>query len=263
MFISTVLTALLAAHLAVAQKSPKTGKSPTAGGGKGGKGGKAQCQKLKEIDPGQYDPLAGFAPNTATFPCDMGGAVPLGKVPTGCAKLEIIVARGTSEPGNLGMVVGDPVVARVKRDLPNVSARGYPVQYPADTSHSKQGIADVQRRIKQQMTECPDEKFALVGYSQGGMVVQSAVKQLSPAQLSKVVAVVLYGAGDGSKVAQSVKQKTLANCAPGDFACPKSGKGPGHVSYNNKDTKWHDRSAAYIATAYTSKAPGFKLERTP
>jgi hypothetical protein len=51
---------------------------------------KAQCQKLSEIKP-RADPLALFAPNTATFPCDMGSPVPLGKVPTGCAKFEIIV----------------------------------------------------------------------------------------------------------------------------------------------------------------------------
>jgi hypothetical protein len=38
------------------------------------------------------------------------------------------LARGTSEPGQLGQVVGDPVVARVKRDLPGVDVRGYPVQ---------------------------------------------------------------------------------------------------------------------------------------
>jgi hypothetical protein len=56
-----------------------------------------------------------------------------------------------------------------------------------------------------------------------------------PAELKgKVVAVVLYGAGDGSGVKDAeYKAKTLANCAPGDFACPNAGQGPGHVSYNN------------------------------
>jgi hypothetical protein len=38
------------------------------------------------------------------------------------------IARGTSEPGDFGMIVGDPVVARVKRDMPGVEVRGYPVQ---------------------------------------------------------------------------------------------------------------------------------------
>ena len=39
-----------------------------------------------------------------------------------------ISARGTSEPGDLGQIVGDPLVARVKRDLKDATAQGYPVQ---------------------------------------------------------------------------------------------------------------------------------------
>jgi type IV secretory pathway VirJ component len=84
-------------------------------------------------------------------------------------------------------------------------------------SGSQTGIADIPRRIKQQAKECPDEKFALAGYSQGGMVVQSALAKI-PAQLrQKVIAVALYGAGDGSKVNAAFKSKTVANCARGDF----------------------------------------------
>ena len=109
----------------------------------------ATCQYLKDIKP-VTDPFLQNKPDSATFPCDMGSAIPLGKVPTGCAKFEIIVgqstslppyfdandyllelpypARGTSEPGDLGVIVGDPLVARVKRDMPGIEVRGYPVQ---------------------------------------------------------------------------------------------------------------------------------------
>jgi hypothetical protein len=38
------------------------------------------------------------------------------------------IARGTSEPGDLGVIVGDPVVARCKRDIGAQTCRGYPVQ---------------------------------------------------------------------------------------------------------------------------------------
>ena len=59
------------------------------GGGK--TGGKAKCQTVAEIlsNPAP-DPLVPFTPGTANFPCNMGAAIPLGKVPTGCAQLEII-----------------------------------------------------------------------------------------------------------------------------------------------------------------------------
>jgi len=222
----------------------------------------AKCQYLKDIKP-VTDPFLQNQPNTATFPCDMGGAVPLGKVPSGCAKFEIIVARGTSEPGNLGVIVGDPLVARVQRDMPGVEVRGYPVQYPANMMGASTGVSDVQKRLEQQIKACPDEKFALVGYSQGGMIMTTVAPKLSAAVAAKVLAVVLYGAGDGGNVAASLKTKALANCAPGDFACTNSGSGPGHVSYNDVGTIWHDRAAKYVAAAFTGKPIGQKLARSP
>jgi len=243
-----IILAALAAAGAQAQKGKAKGK----------------CQTVQEIlTKPAPDPLVPFTPGTADFPCNMGAAIPMGKVPTGCADLEIIVARGTSEPGELGMVVGDPLVARVKRDMAGVNVRGYPVQYPASASGSKTGIADIPKRIANQATACPKEKFALVGYSQGGMVVSGSLKQIPAEHQDKVVAIILYGAGDGSGVAKTYYNKALANCAPGDFACPKAGKGPGHVSYNDKDTVWHDRSAKYIEAAYKGKSQGHLTMRQP
>jgi hypothetical protein len=53
---------------------------------------KSKCMTTKEIlaKPAP-DPLVPFKPGSADFPCDMGSAIPLGKVPSGCAQLEIIV----------------------------------------------------------------------------------------------------------------------------------------------------------------------------
>jgi len=222
----------------------------------------AKCEKTTDIKP-KTDPLVQFAPNTATFPCNMGAAIPFGKVPTGCAKLEIIVARGTSEPGDLGMVVGDPLVARVKRDLPGVEVRGYPVQYPASFLGSGTGVSDIQNRIESQSKECPDEKFVLAGYSQGGMVVSSTLSKIPEDLTHKIIAIVLYGAGDGKSLSQPLGTKALANCAPGDFACPSAGTGEGHVSYNTQGTVWHDRSSQYIVAAYKGQSLGPKLMRSP
>ena len=144
-------------------------------------------------------------------------------------------------------MVGDPLIARMKRDYPNVDLRGYPVQYPADgfglanlfpkagapkgdapqpkapsaaeiAAHSAIGPKDIVSRIESQTKECPGTKFALVGYSQGGMVVMRAATTLkSLPELSKnVIAVVLYGAGDGKSVALP-PSLVLANCARGDM----------------------------------------------
>jgi len=242
-----------------------------------------KCQKTSDIKP-MADPLQQFKGKTANFPCDMGAPIPFGPVPKGCAKFEVIVARGTSEPGDFGSMVGDPLVARVKRDLAGGNVRGYPVQYPADgfamalnaqgqkppaaeiAAHQTIGPNDILYRIGNQTKECPDEKFALVGYSQGGMVVTSATALLKakPELAAKVLAVVLYGAGNGSTI--GLPQTTLlANCARGDMACPEGGKNPstplGHVSYNDVDTVWHDRSSQFIVSAFNGKPLGPKLAK--
>jgi len=72
--------------------------------------------------------------------------LPWGKFPKGAARLnlfmvcfaseypectlciDLFTARGTSEPGPLGVICGDPVLARIQRDLPGVKVLGYPVQ---------------------------------------------------------------------------------------------------------------------------------------
>jgi len=225
-------------------------------------GAKANCTKLVDVKP-VPDPFTMFTPGKADFHCDMGVPIPFGPVPPGCAKLEVIVARGTSEPGPLGQVVGDPLVARVKRDMKEVSAQGYPVQYPAGRTGSEIGVADIPKRMQAQINACPDIKFALAGYSQGGGVVTRSIATLTPSLAERVVAVALYGAGNGTLVKDPLKERTIANCAPGDFACPHAGKGPGHVSYNDKETIWHDRSAAYIVESFKGKKFGLKTMRSP
>jgi hypothetical protein len=68
-----------------------------------------------------------------------------------------------------------------------------------------------------QIKACPDIRFVLSGYSQGGGVVTRSVAALPANLAEKVIAIALYGAGDGSRVKESMKQRTIANCAPGDF----------------------------------------------
>jgi pimeloyl-ACP methyl ester carboxylesterase len=117
--------------------------------------------------------------------------------------------------------------------MPGVNVRGYPVQvihhasnfgsplndfeYPASLSGSATGVADVPKRIEKMLKECPDMKFALTGYSQGGMVVTSAAAKLPARLADKVLAMVIFGAGEQSSVKGPLKDRTLANCAPGDF----------------------------------------------
>jgi alpha-beta hydrolase superfamily lysophospholipase len=83
--------------------------------------------------------------------------------------------------------------------------------------HALVGVADVPKRMDAQIKACPDIKFALVGYSQGGSVVSLATATMPSNLTEKVVAVVMYGSGDGSTIIGSLRNVTIANCAPGDF----------------------------------------------
>jgi pimeloyl-ACP methyl ester carboxylesterase len=131
------------------------------------------------------------------------------------------------------------------------------------------GVSDVVNRITTKSKECPNQKFALVGYSQGGGVVSAAAPKI-PAELQpKVVAMVLYGAGDGAGRAKPEwKEKTMANCAVNDRCGkqdPNQAKGAftGHLSYNNAGTAWHSRTAKFIKAAFQDKPQGYLLEQAP
>jgi cutinase len=132
---------------------------------------------------------------------------------------------------------------------------------------SEIGVSDVVNRITTKAKECPTQKFALVGYSQGGMVVSAAAPKIPTQLREKVVAMILYGAGTGA-AKNDVKQKTLANCAVNDM-CGKQdstqskGAMTGHLSYANSGTLWHARSAQYIVDAFHGKPHGYKLELSP
>jgi len=201
--------------------------------------------------------------------------VPLGPAPSGCAALEVMIARGTFEPGSFGTMVGDPVLAAVKKEMTGEDVRGYAVQYPASAEKDSRtkGVEDVVNRITTKAKECPKMKFALVGYSQGGSVVSGAAPKIPQDLRAKVVAMVLYGAGKGESSVGDIKQKTMANCAPNDNCGIKddskkdeklpAGTLPGHLSYSNPGSKWHSRTAKYIAAGFHGQPQGYKLELSP
>jgi cutinase len=126
-----------------------------------------------------------------------------------CSDIDVVSARGTFEPGNLGLIVGDPVYSSLQRKLTGRSLTSYKVNYPADLSltSAAQGNADLVNHVNSQASSCPNQRFILVGYSQGanvvdnsigissaGAVVGSPIVATIPAALeSRVAAVLLFG----------------------------------------------------------------------
>src|SRR5437016_6194100 len=91
-----------------------------------------------------------------------------------CSAIDVVVARGTFEPGTLGTIVGDPVYSALQSALVGKSTSGYPVNYPAGLSEPgsvQQGNSDLVNHVTSQAAACPNQRFILVGYSQGANVV--------------------------------------------------------------------------------------------
>jgi cutinase len=137
------------------------------------------------------------------------------------------------------------------------------VNYPADLSPTSaaQGNADLVNHVRSQAASCPNQRFVLVGYSQGanvvdnsigissaGAVVGSPIVATIPAALEpRVAAVLLFGnpiRAIGKSVTGVYQSRTMDFCAAGDPIC-ESGDGDvgAHLSYRDDA----DAAAAFAA----------------
>jgi len=179
-----------------------------------------------------------------------------------CSPLELIIARGTTEPTlpDYGIVVGDPMYEAVKGLFPEVT--GYAVDYPASfaTNSKVLGSADVVKHLTEQTKKCPKQKFSLIGYSQGGDVMHGAAVQLPASIFPSIVALVLFGdpGNRGANVRSplggmvpafpaELEKKVKQNCEKGDPVCTNSGMQVGnHLVYSDPTKGYIKASAEYI-----------------
>jgi cutinase len=172
-----------------------------------------------------------------------------------------VIARGASEEnspinGKFGAFLGDPLMDNVTALLSG--ARGYPVQYPASSNLDKDTITgreDIINRLRKQTAACPNQKFALVGYSGGAMVVHAAAEAMPPELTLKILAILLYGsptmacAEDYGKIPDTLLGRLQESCSKGDNTCDKTGQCHArHMDYVKKP--WIDRGANFIVAAF-------------
>ncbi|MFE7761391.1 cutinase family protein [Streptomyces sp. NPDC057438] len=181
-----------------------------------------------------------------------------------CTDIDVVSARGTFEPGTLGFIVGDPVYAALQKKIAGKSLSSYKVNYPADLSPTSaaQGNSDLVNHVRSQAASCPNQRFILVGYSQGanvvdnsigissaGAVVGSPIVATIPAALEpRVSAVLLFGnpiRAIGKSVTGTYQSRTIDFCAAGDPVCENGGGDVGaHLGYRANA----DAAAAFAAT---------------
>jgi alpha-beta hydrolase superfamily lysophospholipase len=75
------------------------------------------------------------------------------------------------------------------------------------------GVADVLAQLRTKSKACPNQKYALGGHSQGGVVIQRAIPHIEKDILARVVAVTGVGS---PPCASEVKEKCRVYCNSGD-----------------------------------------------
>jgi cutinase len=90
----------------------------------------------------------------------------------GCPDIEVVFARGTSEPSGLGRV-GQSFVDALRGQVGGRSVGAYAVNYPAsyDFLAAAAGANDASAHIQYMMGTCPTTRLVLGGYSQGAAVI--------------------------------------------------------------------------------------------
>lgn len=106
-------------------------------------------------------------------------------------QIELIDARGTAEPQGVSTMF----YPMVKDILANTTGGvSQPVEYPAGADqNTTSGEKFVLDAINQGLRDCPDQSYALFGYSQGATLVLNALDQLDVPALALVKSVILVG----------------------------------------------------------------------
>jgi cutinase len=168
-----------------------------------------------------------------------------------CSDVEVVVARGTNEPGGLGLIVGDPVFDAIQDRLAGGNVTSHAVDYPASLNPNSpaEGNRALVDHVTAQAQECAGQRFVLVGYSQGANVVGNSLGTSSenalvgapvvatiPAEIQpQVAAVLVFGyplRKQGGGIEGELADRTLDVCANGDVICDPDGASViAHLSY--------------------------------
>ncbi|KAA8645150.1 hypothetical protein EYZ11_003879 [Aspergillus tanneri] len=108
-----------------------------------------------------------------------------------CARYKLIDARGTAEPQGVSTMFY-PMIQNILANM--TGGVSLPVEYPAGPDQNTTSGEDfVIDNITEGLLSCPDQKYALFGYSQGATLMLNVLAELSPSALRSVTSVILVG----------------------------------------------------------------------
>ncbi|KAF9561164.1 cutinase [Agrocybe pediades] len=142
-----------------------------------------------------------------------------------CSDVYVYFARGTTEVGTLGTVVGPGLKRDITIALLGRSVEFEGIDYPANlVGYLAGGDAGGARTMANSVTAtaaaCPNAKIVISGYSQGAQVTHLAARQLPAAIQNRINAVVTFGDPYEDTALPGVlesRRKTFCNF--GDLIC--------------------------------------------
>jgi cutinase len=191
-----------------------------------------------------------------------------------CPDVEVVFARGTTEPPGVGGI-GQAFVDSLQSQVGPKSVTTYPVNYPASTDFptAAQGVIDASSHIREMAANCPKTKLVLAGYSQGAAVIgyvtaagipagytlpPGITGPMPPEVADHVAAVALFGEPSSTfltridappiTIGPLYTAKTIDQCIPDDPVCSNDG---GNMGAHGE----------YVVNGMVDQAAGFAARR--
>src|SRR5690242_17066140 len=152
---------------------------------------------------------------TMAAACALSLTVPSVVGAASCPDVEVVFARGTTEPPGVGGI-GQAFVDSLRSQVGGRSVGVYAVNYPASNDFARSAPAggdDMSAHVQSMAATCPNTKMVLGGYSQGAAVVDLATTSLPAAVSDKVAAAAEFG-GARSSFADSLSAGPLPSVGP-------------------------------------------------
>ncbi|KAJ4413350.1 hypothetical protein N0V91_000325 [Didymella pomorum] len=224
------------------------GSIPSFGGGLGGSSNVQVTATPTPVASGTAPTSTGSAGgsaggnknNGASCAGSTGGSSENGvKGGTCCTDMTIIFARGTGEPGNMGIISGPPMVKAIRSKLgaDRVTVQGvdYAASAAGNANLGGDGGKVMAQYVQQALKQCPGTKVIVSGYSQGGMVVHNAFANGISA--SDVAGAVMFGDPLKRQAISGLStDKVKQFCGTSDTICGGGGDGGAtgsHLSYGS------------------------------
>jgi len=216
--------------------------------------------------PGVYVRFAAVAAAVLGAAASIAGGPARTAAADPCPDVEIVFARGTSEPPGIGRV-GQALTDALQPQLGARTLGTYGVDYPASYNFlaAAAGAADATAHIANMAAQCPGTRIVLGGYSQGAAAVSmlagvpplgdrigsiGSAPALPAATARNVVAVAVFGnpaAKFGNPLSTSglFAGRAIDVCGDGDPICSPGRNPSAHTGYET--SPYIDQAVSFVA----------------